>query len=196
MTIQIVIYIPFKPIKTKMKKILAFAGSNSSRSINHQLIISTANLINFAHVDVINLRDYNVHMFGVDIEEKEGSPSKMVELMDLIKAYDGYIIATPEHNSMPPAFFLNIIDWLSRIDRTIFGNKPTLVMSTSPGPRAGISALTILENTLPRFGAEVIGAFAFPSFNDNLKDSIILNEEELLKLKNHIHFLKNKMVLP
>ncbi len=176
-----------------MKKILAFAGSNSSTSINHQLIVSTSNLIDFAHVDIINLRDYSVHMFGVDIEAEEGSPLKMIELMELIKAYDGFIISTPEHNSMPPAFFLNIIDWLSRIDRSIFGNKPTIVMSTSPGPRAGISALKILENTLPRFGAEVIGSYAFPSFNDNLKDSIIHNIDELEKLKNQIQILKEKL---
>ena len=179
--------------KYKMKKILAFAGSNSSQSINQQLIVSTSNLIDFAHVDVINLRDYSVHMFGVDVEAEEGLPSKMIELRDLISNYDGYIISTPEHNSMPPAFFLNIIDWLSRIDRSIFGNKPTLVMSTSPGPRAGISALKILENTLPRFGADVVGAYAFPSFNDNLKDSVIHNEEELAKIKTQLSILKTQV---
>jgi len=178
--------------KYKMKKILAFAGSNSSQSINQQLIVSTSNLIDFAHVDVINLRDYSVHMFGVDVEAEEGLPSKMIELRDLISTYDGYIISTPEHNSMPPAFFLNIIDWLSRIDRSIFGNKPTLVMSTSPGPRAGISALKILENTLPRFGADVVGAYAFPSFNDNLKDSVIHNVEELEKIKTQLSIFKNQ----
>ena len=179
--------------KYKMKKILAFAGSNSSQSINQQLIVSTSNLIDFAHVDVINLRDYSVHMFGVDVEAEEGLPSKMIELRDLISTYDGYIISTPEHNSMPPAFFLNIIDWLSRIDRSIFGNKPTLVRSTSPGPRAGISALKILENTLPRFGADVVGAYAFPSFNDNLKDSVIHNEEELAKIKTQLSILKTQV---
>ena len=50
-----------------MKKILAFAGSNSSTSINHQLVVATSNLIEFAQVDVVSLRDYNVHIFGVDI---------------------------------------------------------------------------------------------------------------------------------
>jgi NAD(P)H-dependent FMN reductase len=176
-----------------MKKILAFAGSNSSTSINHQLVVAVSNMVDFAQVDVISLRDYGVHMFGVDIEAEEGFPAKMVELIELIRLYDGFIISTPEHNSMPPAFFLNIIDWLSRLDRSIFGGKPTLVMSTSPGPRAGISALTILENTLPRFGADVAGAYAFPSFNDNLKDLIIHNEEELNKLNFQIQLLKEKI---
>lgn len=172
-----------------MKKILAFAGSNSSTSINHQLVVSAANLIDFAQVDIINLRDYNVHMFGVDIEAEEGIPEKMKELSALISTYDAYIIATPEHNSMPPAFFLNIIDWLSRINRSIFGNKPVLIMSTSPGARAGVSALAILESILPRFGGEVAGVYSLPSFNENFKEFVIHHPEELEKLKQQIRKL-------
>ncbi len=176
-----------------MRKILGFAGSNSSTSINLQLVKATANLIDFAHVDVIDLRDYSVHMFGVDVEAEHGLPVKMLELIELIRQYDGFIIATPEHNSIPPAFFLNIIDWLSRIDRSIFGGKPTLLMSTSTGPRGGVSALTILENTLPRFGSEVAGVYAFPSFKENLKDLNFQNEEELQKLIAEIQKLKYKI---
>lgn len=176
-----------------MKKILAFAGSNSSTSINQQLIIATSYLIDFAQVDVINLRDYSVHMFGVDIEAKEGIPQKMEELSALISSYDAFIIATPEHNSMPTAFFLNILDWLSRITRSIFGNKPVLVMSTSPGPKAGIAALAILERTLPRFGGEVVGVYSLPNFNDNFKDFVIHHPEELEKLKQQISSLQMRI---
>ena len=177
-----------------MKKILAFAGSNSSTSINHQLVVATSNLIEFAHVDVVSLRDYNVHIFGVDIEAEEGSPEQMKKLMDLIKSYDGYIISTPEHNGIPPAFFLNILDWLSRIERRIFGEKPTFLLSTSTGPKAGISALQILENVIPRFGADVSGIYAFPSFNHNFQDASIKNEEELNKLKNQLLFFESKIL--
>ncbi len=176
-----------------MKRILAFAGSNSSRSINHQLVVAVANLIDFAQVDMINLRDYSVHMFGVDIEAEEGAPEKMKELSALISSYDAFIISTPEHNSMPPAFFLNIIDWLSRIERKIFGGKPVLAMSTSPGGRAGISALAILESTLPRFGGEVAGVYSLPSFNDNFKDFEIQHPEELSKLKQQINAFQLKI---
>lgn len=176
-----------------MKKILAFAGSNSSTSINQQLIVATSNLIDFAKVDVINLKDYSVHMFGVDIEAEEGAPEKMKELTTLISDYDAFIIATPEHNSMPPAFFLNIIDWLSRINRSIFGHKPVMAMSTSPGARAGVSALAILESTLPRFGGDVSAVYSLPSFNDNFKNNEIVNPEELEKLKLQIQSFKLKI---
>lgn len=176
-----------------MKKILAFAGSNSSTSINQQLIVATSNLIDFAQVDVINLRDYSVHMFGVDIEAEEGAPEKMIELSVLIADYDAFILSTPEHNSMPPAFFLNIIDWLSRINRSIFGLKPIMVMSTSTGARAGVSALAILESTLPRFGGEVSAVYSLPSFNDNFKNNQIVNLEEVEKLKQQIQAFKIKV---
>ncbi len=177
-----------------MKKILAFAGSNSSTSINHQLVLATSELIDFAQVDVISLRDFSVHIFGVDIEAEHGSPEQMKELMNLIKSYDGFIISTPEHNGIPPAFFLNILDWLSRIERRIFGEKPTFLLSTSTGPRAGISALQILENVIPRFGADVSGVYAFPSFNHNFADAKIQNQEELDKLKNQLTFFESKIL--
>ena len=178
-----------------MKKILAFAGSNSSNSINFKLIKATSELIDFAEVNVIDLRDYSVHMFGVDIEAAEGAPDKMKELSELINAHDAFIISTPEHNSMPPAFFLNIIDWLSRINRSIFGSKPVLLMSTSPGARAGVSALAILEATLPRFAGDVAGVYSLPSFNDNFNDQIIHNEVEVEKLKQQIKAFQTKLML-
>lgn len=177
-----------------MKKILAFAGSNSSKSINQQLVVATSEMIDFAKVDVISLRDYNVHIFGVDIEAEQGSPEQMQALMNLIKSYDGYIISTPEHNGIPPAFFLNILDWLSRIERRIFGEKPTFLLSTSTGPRAGSAALQILENVIPRFGADVSGVYAFPSFNHNFQDGAIQNHDELEKLKIQLQFFESKIL--
>jgi hypothetical protein len=55
------------------------------------------------------------------------------------------------------------------------------LLSTSTGPKAGISALQILENVIPRFGADVSGVYAFPSFNHNFSDAKIQNQEELEK---------------
>jgi chromate reductase, NAD(P)H dehydrogenase (quinone) len=176
-----------------MKKILAFAGSNSSTSINLKLIKATAQLIDFVQVDVIDLREYNVPIFGVDLEAEQGTPAKMRELSLLIGNYDGFLIATPEHNNMPPAFFLNIIDWLSRIDRSIFGEKPVFVMSTSPGARAGVSALAILESTLPRFGGKVVAVYSLPSFNANFGEGEIVNDFELEKLKQQISVFRLKI---
>jgi len=117
----------------------------------------------------------------------------MKKLSSLLLKYDGFILATPEHNGIPPAFFLNTLDWLSRVNRNIFNDKPTLLMSTSNGIKGGEGALKILENIIPRFGAKVINAHPFPSFNNNLKDSTIINEEELLKVKEILSQFKDQL---
>ncbi len=174
----------------EVKKIIAFAGSNSPVSINQQLIHATVELIDFADVDVLSLRDYATHFYDVVKERSEGVPNKMIELSEKLKQYDGYIIATPEHNGIPTAFLLNTLDWLSRIDRHFFGNKPVFLMSTSAGYHGGVAALRILENAVPRFKANVVGSFVLPSFNHNFKDGQIQNNELILELKSDLISLK------
>ena len=55
-----------------MKKIIAFAGSNSSTSINHALVSHVASTIKNCDVTVLTLTDYPLPMYGQDIENKEG----------------------------------------------------------------------------------------------------------------------------
>ena len=100
-----------------MKTILLFSGSNSSTSINNELIHYTATLFRNAETKVIDLRDYEPPMFSADLEKEIGTHPKIKTLADLIASVDGVVVSTPEHNSMPPAFFKNILDWLSRIQK-------------------------------------------------------------------------------
>lgn len=176
-----------------MKKVLAFAGSNSPVSINQRLVEATAQLIDFAHVDLISLRDFSVHFYDVEREKQEGIPAKMIELNALLSQYEGFILATPEHNGIPPAFFLNTLDWLSRVNRNIFNDKPMLLMSTSTGFKGGEGALRILESVIPRFGANVIGAHPFPSFHHNLIELDFVNQDELIKLKLVLDNFKSQL---
>ena len=169
-----------------MKKLLAFAGSNSPVSINQQLIHAAAELVDFAKVEVLSLRAYSTHFYDVERERKEGVPQAMVELCEKIKSSEGFIIATPEHNGIPTSFLLNTMDWLSRIDRKFFGGKPVFLMSTSGGYHGGEAALRILENAIPRFQANVIESFVLPSFNHNFKEGRIINEELESELKNKL----------
>ena len=150
-----------------MKKILAFAGSNSSRSINHQLVTYAASQIESHHVQVIKLTDYPLPIFSIDLEKEEGFSNDLKALHELIKESDGLIISVNEHNSGVSAFFKNCTDWLSRLDRKFLESKKILFMSSSTGGRGAISALDFAKNTLPRFGAEIIDTFSFPKFNDH-----------------------------
>ena len=167
-----------------MKKILTIAGSNSSKSINVQLVQFAGTLLKDRQVDNLDLLQYNTRVYNADEEEKEGVPKQIVALFDLLKTYDGFIIATPEHNGGLPAFFKNILDWLSRIDRDIFGDKPVCLLATSPGGYGAASALKTLSAMLPRFGADVKSEYSLVSFYDNfdVEKQKISNEEELTRL--------------
>lgn len=150
-----------------MKKILAFAGSNSSKSINHQLVTYVASQIDTHHVQVIKLTDYPLPLYGIDLENENGFSNELKALHELITESDGLVVSVNEHNSGVSAFFKSTSDWLSRIDRKFLEDKKILLMSCSTGKRGAISALDYAKNTLPRFGAEIIETFSLPNFNDN-----------------------------
>ena len=59
---------------------------------------------------------------------------------------------------MMPAFFKNMMDWLSRGGGKIFQEKPVLLMSTSPGPRGGQTNLANMKNLFPHWGATAVFA--------------------------------------
>jgi len=158
-----------------MKKILAFAGSNHSLSINHQLVEFTASLIEAAEVRVLDIRSWEVPMYSIDMDPDQ-TPDKISELISLIKNHDGYIIASPEHNGGTPAFLKNIIDWLSRRGEKVFDEKPVLLMSTSPGQGGGATNLKYLIHSLPYQGARIAASYSLPSFNNNFKDGSITGE--------------------
>ena len=73
------------------------------------------------------------------------------------------------------AYFKNLLDWLSRLERSFLVEKKILLMATSPGERGGIAALSIAEKLLSRFGAEIVTTFSLPSFgkNFNVNDGIV-----------------------
>ena len=159
-----------------MKKILAFAGSNSSTSINHQFLTHIANRIQGHEVKIIRLTEFEIPMFGVDLQRERGFPVDVQVIKNLIAEHDALIISVNEHNRNVSAFFKNLIDWLSRIDRNFLAEKKILLISTSNGARGAAAALDYTKEILPRFGGQVIESFSFPSFKDNFEDDKVLNE--------------------
>lgn len=160
----------------KMKKILAFAGSNSSTSINHQFLTHIVNRVQGHQMKIIRLTDFEIPMFSIDIQKERGFPVDVQVLKNLITEHDALIISVNEHNRNVSAFFKNWIDWLSRIDRNFLAEKKILLTSTSNGARGAAAALDYTREILPRFGGLVIESFSFPSFKDNFEDDKVLNE--------------------
>ena len=166
-----------------MKKILAFAGSNSKTSINKQLATYVASTVENSSFDVADLNDYQLPIFSLEIEA-EGFPQGAQDFNNLLSNYDGFVVSLAEHNGSYAAVFKNLYDWVSRIDRKVFKDKPVLLMATSPGGRGGQSVLASAAGAFPHAGANVVSTFSLPSFYDNFKDGKVVNEtlsESLLK---------------
>ena len=161
-----------------MTHILAFGASSSKRSMNKALATYTANNIPNVKVTVIDLNDYEMPIYSIDREEKEGIPELALQFKELIKNSDGIIISFAEHNGVYTTAFKNIFDWISRIEKVIWCNKPMFLMATSPGARGGISVLEIAHQRISREKSNEIPHFSLPSFNQNFNaEKGIVNSE-------------------
>lgn len=149
-----------------MRSILAFAGSNSPTSINHQLILNVVNRITDHDVDVLQPAEMEFPIFSI-VREKEGIPGDVQRYYDRIRNATALIISVNENNRNVSAYFKNVIDWMSRVNRDFLEGKKILLMSTSPGKRGGAAALEYCANVFPSFGGEVVEQFSLPGFGQN-----------------------------
>ena len=169
-----------------MKKIIAFAGTNSKTSINKQLVTYSASLLNEVDVTILDLNDYELPLFGVDFEKEHGIPQNAHKFLDYIKSSDGVMLSLAEHNGAYSTVFKNLFDWMSRIEGKTFFDKPMLLMATSPGGRGGESVLNIAKDRFPRHDANIIEIYSLPFFGDNFSKGKIIDDELNLQLKNSV----------
>jgi NAD(P)H-dependent FMN reductase len=148
-------------------KIVAFAASNSSRSINRQLAAHVANLADAAEVELLDLNDYEMPLYSEDREQRDEPPAAARAFVDRINAADALVIAYAEHNGAFTAAYKNVVDWASRIQRKVFAGRPTLMLAASPGPGGAASVLAMAQQSAPFLGAELIRAVSVPDFELN-----------------------------
>lgn len=173
-----------------MKNIIAFAGSNSKQSINKQLATYASTLVEDAHVTILDLNDFELPVFGVDLEAEIGQPENAHKFLSHIKSSDGIIISLAENNGAYSAVFKNLFDWMSRIEGKTFFGKPMLLMATSPGARGGQSVLEIAKSRFPRHDANIVADFSLPLFRTNFSDGKIVDPNLDTELRNKVKVFK------
>ncbi|MBB3205714.1 NAD(P)H-dependent FMN reductase [Rhodopirellula rubra] len=144
-------------------KILAFAGSTRTGSLN-QLLINAA--VDCAHkagaeVTVVNLADYPLPLFDQDLESASGLPENAKRLKELFFANAGLLLACPEYNSSITPLLKNTIDWVSRSSSsdepplTAYRGKTAALLSASPGGFGGLRGLRHVREILSNIGVLV-----------------------------------------
>lgn len=174
-------------------KILAFAGSTSSTSINRELVKFVLKSFQDHEINLIDLNDYSMPVFSVDLEKK-GFPEQAHGFLKQIEECDVIICSLAEHNRSYSAAFKNVFDWSSRINVKVFQNKPMLLMSTSPGGYGGGNVMNTAKTFFPQFGAVVMENFSLPKFYENFDlENGVINTEMLEELNNKIKSFKSQI---
>ncbi len=148
-------------------KLLAFAASSSSTSINKQLVTYAASLVNNATVEILDINDYEMPLFSQDKEKIMGQPEQARAFYAKLAQADAIIISFAEHNGSYTAAYKNLFDWTSRIDMKLFQNKPMVLLATSPGAGGANTVLSSATASAPYFAADVKASLSIPSFFDN-----------------------------
>jgi NAD(P)H-dependent FMN reductase len=177
-------------IEEFMKTIITLPGSNSSTSINKQLLNYAASQLDDVNTIALDLNDFEMPIYSTDREAANGHPEKAKELISLFKQADGLMLSLAEYNGAYSGAFKNIFDWLSRVEQKTFLGKPMLLMAASPGGRGGASVLAIAQDRFPFHDAKITGVFSFPFFNDNFDNGMISNTELRTQLHSELEKFK------
>jgi NAD(P)H-dependent FMN reductase len=140
---------------TVTPRILAFSGSLREGSYNQKLVGIAAAGARAAGAEVtgLRLRDLPLPVYDADLEAREGMLANAGKLKDLMKAHQGFLIASPEYNSSLSAALKNAIDWASRKagddpPLACFRGKTAAIMAASPGAVGGLRGLIHLRAIL------------------------------------------------
>ncbi len=166
-------------------KILAYAASNSSKSINRKLVAHAADvlkteIITDAEIEMLDINDFEMPIYSSDREEAGGIPELAHQFAAKIGAADALLVSFAEHNGNYSAAYKNLFDWTSRIDPKVYQGKAMVLLAASPGPGGAANVLNSAKISAPHFGAEVKADLSIASFydvfdmeNGRLKDSDI-----------------------
>jgi len=149
---------------TDTPSLVFFAGSAREDSVNKKIarVAAAKATAAGASATFIDLRDYPMPLYDGDLEEREGLPAAAVELKALLRASDGFFIASPEYNSSLPPLLKNTIDWVSRKvtpdepPLAAYKGKVAAIAAGSPGGLGGMRVLVALRMLLGNIGVHVV----------------------------------------
>lgn len=176
-----------------MKNILAFAGSNSSDSINKSLAKYASSLVEDAEVTLLDLNDFDLPMYSKDLDAKSGIPENAKKFHNHISETDGIVISLAENNGAYTAVFKNLFDWMSRHEAKLFMGKPMLLMATSTGGRGGASVLAMAHSRFPYHDAKITSEFSLPLFQDKFADGKITDPQFDEELKAAVQLFQKQL---
>jgi NAD(P)H-dependent FMN reductase len=171
-------------------KIVAFAGSLRAGSFNKKLVAIAADAARAAgaEVTIVDLRELALPLFDQNLEDASGLPEGAKKFKALLRASDGFLIASPEYNSSISAALKNAIDWASRAETddepslAAYRGKAAALFATSPGALGGLRGLVTLRSILSNIGVLVLpDQVAIPTAHEAFDEAGKLKDERKAK---------------
>lgn len=138
--------------------LLLLSGSAREGSLNRRLVHVAADLAAQAgwSPQVYDAARLRMPVYDGDLEASAGVPEEALALQSALRASDALLLVTPEYNGFPTPLVINAFDWLSRVQPegerpaglASTANRPTALLSASPGPLGGLRSLNLLRQYL------------------------------------------------
>jgi len=174
-------------------KVLAFAASNHSKSINRALVGYAAERLQTMHpsaeIEFLDINDYEMPIYSLERENSDGVHPLAQAFYDKIGAADAIIVSFAEYNGFVTAAWKNIYDWMSRIETKVWQDKPVVLLAASPGPRAGANVLQTQEFTAPYFGMDIKGKHGVGSWAAAWDGAALTNEDDIAAVDTAVRAL-------
>lgn len=132
-------------------------------------------------LNVVTLHDLS--FFNQDLEATP--PADWLKFRETLQKSNGVLFVTPEYNRSIPGVLKNAIDVGSRPSgKSSFLDKPTGIISNSPGPLGGVCAAKHLQNILPGISGPILGQpeIYLNGVGDAFDDQGHLTKESLQKV--------------
>lgn len=130
------------------KKIGFIVGSLRTASYNKKVAEKFAELLP-ADFEAEFIEIGNLPLYNEDLDAENNVPVEWQAFRDQVAPLDGIFFFTPEYNRSVPAALKNALDVGSRpYGASVWGGKPALVVSVSPGGIGGFGANHHLRQSL------------------------------------------------
>ncbi len=141
--------------------------------------------------ELIDLADFPMPLYDGDAEAEQGQPQAAVDIRDRLATFDGLILVTPEYNGGPSALMKNAIDWVTRVDRTVFRSLLIGLAAASPGSRGAIAGLASMRAICEHMRLDVLaGHISIPHVGDALGEVdgriVLLRDDDRERVASYI----------
>jgi len=173
-----------------MAKVGFVVGSIRKNSFSGQLAKNVAELLP-AGYEAHFIEIAHLPLYSQDYDEN--SPESYQAFRETVKAMNGIVFVTPEHNRSFPAALKNALDIGSRpYGQSVWNGKPALIISNSPGSLAGFGANHHLRQVLAFLNMPVVQQpeIYIGQVHELLgQDGKITNQSTIDLLKSAVHAL-------